>query len=97
MGVTSVRFNTKEEKLLKYLKEYYDSASQRSKHEYAAEPKEISLSDFKQRFNKEYSHISHSLSDKQIEKYLNQKYIKDASIEKKLDLFQDYLFLHKYF
>jgi hypothetical protein len=24
MGVTSVRFNTKEEKLLKYLKEYYN-------------------------------------------------------------------------
>lgn len=50
---------------------------------------EIDLETFKDYFNKNYSHISHNLKDKEIQKFLkdNKKY----SIEKIADYFSDYI------
>lgn len=49
------------------------------------------LKKFKDYFRHNYSHISHSLNDKKIEKFLNQKHIKGKSLEQQADSFSDYL------
>jgi hypothetical protein len=52
---------------------------------------EVTVKEFNSYFQKNYGYISHSLSNKQIEKYLNQPTIKRVSLPKKADYFQDYL------
>jgi len=49
------------------------------------------LKEFKKLFSRQYGYISHSLTDKQISDFLNQDYVKNNSLEKQADLFQDYL------
>ena len=51
----------------------------------------VDISDFKDYFNKNYSHISHSLSNKEVQKFLDQDVIKRVSLKKAADYFADYL------
>ena len=52
---------------------------------------EVSVTEFNKYFMRNYGFISHSLTNKQVEKFLNQDVIKRVSISKKADYFQDYL------
>lgn len=52
---------------------------------------DVTVKQFLIYFQKNYGYISHSLSSKQIEKFLNQPTIKRVSLQKKADYFQDYL------
>lgn len=52
---------------------------------------EVTVAEFNKYFMRNYGFISHSLTNKQIEKFLQRSYIKEAPLTKKADLFQDYL------
>lgn len=52
---------------------------------------EVTTAEFNRYFNENYPYISHSLSNKQVEKWLNQDVIKRVSLSKKADYFQDYI------
>jgi hypothetical protein len=52
---------------------------------------DFSTEDFKSYFSKNYSHISHSLSDKEVVKFLEQPTIKRVTLAKAADYFSDYL------
>jgi hypothetical protein len=52
---------------------------------------EVSVTEFNKYFMRNYGFISHSLTNKQVQKFLDRSYIKEVSLPKKADLFQDYL------
>lgn len=51
----------------------------------------FSLADFKRAFQREYSHMSLELSDRDIQEFLNQSHVKGKTMKVALDLFSDYL------
>ncbi len=52
---------------------------------------EVTTAEFNRYFDENYPYISHSLSNKEVEKWLNQDVIKRVSLSKKADYFQDYI------
>ena len=51
----------------------------------------ITVQEFKEYFNLNYSHISHELTDKQIYQELKRYNFRGLSIAKSADLFSDYI------
>lgn len=49
------------------------------------------MEEFKTYFRHNYSHVEPQISDADIERFLSQDHIKDKSLDKKADLFCDYL------
>ena len=54
-------------------------------------PKQVTVQEFKKYFNRNYSYISHELSDKEIYEFIKPYNFQGMNIIKMADLFSDYL------
>ena len=74
----------------KFVNEAIKHLTPRSEEELSKLPK-INIQEFKRYFNDSYGYIQNDLSDEEIQRWLDQDYIKNLSIQKAADYFSDYL------